>query len=72
MGQFGSGLSSRGFSWRYWLRALRELLTGCRTAGRCVLMSGLSSVLEGVLPNAKSAERSVVAQELHWRQDLHQ
>ena len=48
-GQFGSGL-----------RALRELLTGCRTAGRCVLMPGLSSVLEGV-PNAKFAERSVAS-----------
>ena len=46
------------FSWRCWLRALRELLTACRTAGRCVLMPGLSSVLEGV-PHAKFAERSV-------------
>ena len=25
------------FSWGYWLRALRKLLTGCRTAGRSVL-----------------------------------
>ena len=43
------------FFWRYWLR---RLLTGCRTPGLCVLMPGLSSLLEGV-PNAKFAERSV-------------
>ena len=32
-------------SWGHWLRALRRLLIGGRTAGRCILMSGLSSVL---------------------------
>ena len=41
-----------------WLRVLRKVLTGCRTAGRCVLMPGLSSVLKGV-PNAKLTERSI-------------
>ena len=37
---------------------MRELLTACQTASRCVLIPGLSSVLEGV-PNAKFAERRV-------------
>ena len=41
------------FSCRHWLRALRKLPTGCRTAGRCVLMPGLSSAT-----NAKFADRS--------------
>ena len=46
------------FSWRHWLRVLRKVVTGCRTAGRCVLMPGLSSVLKSV-PNAKFTERSI-------------
>ena len=48
------------FSWRHRLRALRKLLPGCWTTGRCVLMPGLSSVLEGV-PNAKFAEKRVAS-----------
>ena len=50
---------------RHWLRALRKLLLpGYWIAGRCVLVHGLSSVLEGVT-NAKFAER--LPQELHRR-----
>ena len=40
-----------------------KVLTGCRTAGRCVLMPRLSSVLEGV-PNAKFTEKSVAPAEV--------
>ena len=36
------------FSWRYWLRALRELLTGCRTAARRVPSSVPRSSRRGV------------------------
>ena len=48
------------FSWRDWLRALRELLTGGRAAGCCVLVPRLSSILEGI-PNAKFTKRSVAS-----------
>ena len=40
------------FSWGHWLRVPRKVLTRCRTAGRCVLMPKLSSVLKSV-PNAQ-------------------
>ena len=39
-----------------------ELLTTCRTAGRCVLMPGLSPVLEGS-PNTKFSEKSITSAE---------
>ena len=42
-------------SWGHWLRALRRLLTGGRTADRYILMSGLSSVLRGI-PDTKFTE----------------
>ena len=48
------------FSWRYWLRTLGELLTSGRTAGRCILMAGLSSILEG-------PQREVHVEECHFR-----
>ena len=46
------------FSWGHWLRVSRKVLTRCRTAGRCVLMPRLSSVLKSV-PNAQRPERSI-------------
>ena len=48
MGQFGGGLSSRHSLWGHWLRA----------AGHCVVMSGLSSILEGIA-NTKLSEWSI-------------
>ena len=50
------------FFWRYWVLALRKLLTVCRTVGCCVLMPELSSVLEGI--PAKFTERSVASAEV--------
>ena len=50
---------------RHWLQVQRELLPGCRTAGRCVLLPGLSSVLEVV-----SSTRSSRSGESNWH-ELH-
>ena len=61
--QFGSGLSSSGSLWGHWLQVLRKVLSGCCTAGRCVLVPRLSSVLKGV-PNAKFTERSIAPAEV--------
>ena len=40
-----------------------EGVAGGRTAGRCILMPGLSSILESV-PSAKFTERSVASAEV--------
>ena len=51
-------------SWGHWLRALRKLLNGGRTAGRCTLMSGLSSVLKGT-PDTKFTSGVLLLQKPH-------
>ena len=59
------GAAVQRFSWRYWLRALRELLTGCRTAASCCPGCRLSWK---VTP-ARSSWRGVsLPQQLHRRQ----
>ena len=45
------------FSWKYWLRALRELLTGGRAAGRCILVP--RTVLSWKVSPSRSSRRGV-------------
>ena len=48
-------------TWGHWLRALKRL-TGGRTARRCSLMSGLSSILKGIA-HTKFTEWSIALTE---------
>ena len=51
--RMGAVRSFQRFSWRHWLRALRGLLPGCQTTGRCVPDAQAVVCPEKVFPNAK-------------------
>ena len=52
-----------GVAWGHRLRALKRLLNGARAVGRCILVSGLSTVLKGIA-NDEVSEWSITSAEV--------